>query len=208
VIFLDRIQVFDKDNLRIGETYPRRAKQLVLNERAAWTDDTHLSIRLADMLSTANAWEDKHMDIKESVEHNEELENAVSVIKESIKASEESSEQSTVSEELGAEELVSTPSEDLLLYLAKQNVARRYDLIRHIILFPVTFIILAIVTSGFRFGSAFYVGFYFAWGLLIAYKIFIVVRIWLMERPKATKVDYVQAEYERLKNTPPEKIRM
>jgi len=205
VTFLDRIQVFDKDNLRIGETYPRRAKQLVLNGRAVWMDDKHLSIRLADMLSAADTWEDKHMDISnENFEHNEELNHVVNS-KESSNLNTETTEQSAVFEKSG---VTAVPSEDLLMYLAKQNVARRYDLIRQIILFPVTFIILAVVTNGFRFGGMFYVGFFCAWGLLIAYKIYLVVRSWIMERPKASKVDYVQAEYERLKNTPPDKIRM
>ena len=95
MIFLDRIQVFDNDNLRIGETYPRRAKQLVHNGRAAWTDDTHLSIRLADMLNTADTLEDKHMDITNgNIEHNEEL-NAAVIAEESIDVNAEKAEQKT-----------------------------------------------------------------------------------------------------------------
>jgi len=158
------------------------------------------------MLSSANILEDKHMDITNgNIEHNNELNTAV-IAEESTETTGQSDKHAAY--ERSKIETASAPSEDLLMYLAKQNVARRYDLIRHIILFPVTFIVLAMVTNGFRFTGMFYVGFFCAWGLLIAYKIYVVVRAWLIERPNATKVDYVQAEYERLKNTPPEKIRM
>ena len=192
--FLDRIQVFDNDNQRIGETYPRRAKQLVLNARAVWADDNR-SIRLVEMLACQRIEEDKQVEItnNEVVVNNEALSN-------------EAPEVAVAAEEVKATE-TNTPSEDLLMYLAKQNVARRYDLILHMILCPVSFLVLAIVTSGFRFGVQFYMGFYFAWGLLILYKCYITIKAWLNGRPRVRKVDLVNAEYERLKNMAPEKIK-
>jgi len=207
VIFLDRIQVFDKDNLRIGETYPRRAKQLVLNGRATWTDGKLLSIRLVDMLTDADTWEDKQMDIsKEHSEHIEEVNTAIT--EESIDRNNDEAQYTEDEPVFEEAEPAAQPSEDLLMYLARQNVARRYNLLYHVVLLPVTFIVLVIVTSGFRFGSGFYVGFFFAWGLLIAYKAYVIISAWLMSRPKADKVDRIQSEYERLKNMPPKKIRM
>lgn len=186
--FLDRVQVFDNDNQRIGETYPRRAKQLVLNARAVWADDKNQSIRLVEMLACQRIEEDKQVEIT----NNEVVLNTEEV----AKAAEEARSTET-----------KAPSEDLLMYLAKQNVARRYDLLLHVILCPVSFLVLAIVTSGFRFGVQFYIGFYFAWGLLILYKCYVSVKAWLNGRPRVRKVDLVHAEYERLRNMAPEKIK-
>jgi len=198
VTFLDRITVFDQDNQRIGITYPRRASQLVLKGRAIWQDTEPASIRLVDMLITADdAEEDKHMEISQNVENIDNTNASVNL-----------SNVPAESKEFAEAPTAATPSDDLIMYLAKQNIGRRYDLIRHVILWPVIFIVLLIVTSGFRFESGFYLGFFFAWALLIMYKGYVVISAWLNARPKVDKKDLVRAEYERLKNASPEKIGM
>ena len=40
-----KITLYDAENQRIGETFSRRARQLVKQQRALWTDDTHTAIR-------------------------------------------------------------------------------------------------------------------------------------------------------------------
>jgi len=42
----NKITVFDESNAEIGQTYPRRAKQLVTKGRAVWQDDRQRAIRM------------------------------------------------------------------------------------------------------------------------------------------------------------------
>jgi len=153
------------------------------------------SIRLVNMLTPPNSGEDKKVEIT-----NNEVVVADKIVEDKRPEAVSATEETKTSD-------ISAPSEDLLMYLAKQNVARRYDLIRHIILLPVTFLALVVITDGFRFNSGFYLGFYFAWGVLILYKLYVVIRAWLDSRPSVQKADLVHAEYERLKSMSPEKIR-
>jgi hypothetical protein len=43
----DKVLLFDANNVKIGETFMRRAKQLVSRQRAEWTDESHIAIRFA-----------------------------------------------------------------------------------------------------------------------------------------------------------------
>jgi hypothetical protein len=50
-----KITLFDAENKRVGETFSRRARQLVKQQRAVWTDESHTAIRfLPDAMET---WE-------------------------------------------------------------------------------------------------------------------------------------------------------
>jgi hypothetical protein len=40
-----KIILYDSDNIKIGETFHRRAKQLVRQQRAAWTDEGQKAVR-------------------------------------------------------------------------------------------------------------------------------------------------------------------
>ncbi|MCL2190306.1 MAG: hypothetical protein FWC16_14875 [Defluviitaleaceae bacterium] len=40
-----KIALYNAENERIGETFSRRARQLVKQQRAQWTDETHTAIR-------------------------------------------------------------------------------------------------------------------------------------------------------------------
>ena len=40
-----KITLYDADDKRIGETFTRRARQLVKQQRAVWTDEHHVAIR-------------------------------------------------------------------------------------------------------------------------------------------------------------------
>jgi len=43
----NKIILYNSSGAKIGETYPRRAKQLINQQRAMWTDDTQTAIRFA-----------------------------------------------------------------------------------------------------------------------------------------------------------------
>jgi|GEM_PF-1830503 len=42
---MNNIQLFNADGVKIGETFPRRAKQLVKQQRGVWTDWTETAVR-------------------------------------------------------------------------------------------------------------------------------------------------------------------
>jgi len=188
VLTLGKITVFDQNNQPIGETFPRRAKQLVKKERARWKDDSRSAICLLEEADGLYK-EDVQMEIANNIKDLEEIKESV------VETSPVSCEPEAV--ERGLEN-------NLLMYLAKRNIRLRYNLIYHIIAWPVAFVALLFITSGFRMGAEFYLGFFFAWGLLILHKIYVLIRIWLSGRPQ--NVDPVKAEYERLKTIPTEKI--
>ena len=50
-----KVIMYDANGVEIGETYTRRARQLVKQQRAVWADDTHTSIRFAP--DTEDEWE-------------------------------------------------------------------------------------------------------------------------------------------------------
>jgi len=43
----DKVILFDANNAKLGETFMRRARQLVNQQRAEWIDDSHRAIRFA-----------------------------------------------------------------------------------------------------------------------------------------------------------------
>ena len=42
-----KVQLFNSNDVKIGETFLRRAKQLIRQQRASWTDETQTAIRFA-----------------------------------------------------------------------------------------------------------------------------------------------------------------
>jgi len=43
----NKVSLYNSDDVKIGETFPRRAQQLVRQQRAMWRDDSQTSIRFA-----------------------------------------------------------------------------------------------------------------------------------------------------------------
>lgn len=43
----DKVILYDANNAKLGETFMRRARQLVSQQRAEWIDDSHSAIRFA-----------------------------------------------------------------------------------------------------------------------------------------------------------------
>ena len=50
-----KVIMYDAGGAEVGETYTRRARQLVKQQRAVWADETHTAIRFAP--DTAEEWE-------------------------------------------------------------------------------------------------------------------------------------------------------
>ena len=65
----NKVALYNSNGIKIGETYIRRARQLIRQQRAMWTDDTETAIRFAPgMDNTAIPIDDATDD---AVEHNQ-----------------------------------------------------------------------------------------------------------------------------------------
>ena len=51
-----RVTLYDSNNIKIGETFVRRARQLVKQQRAKWVDDSLTAVRFT---ADAEEWEDE-----------------------------------------------------------------------------------------------------------------------------------------------------
>jgi len=191
-----KITVFDQNNKLIGETFPRRAKQLVRVNRARWLNDSLNSICLAQNIAS-----DKEGKFMANLSSNE-LSIDENVIQQQENKQDATLKEAQFSETTEDKYLQPKPEDELLLYLAKRNVKLRHSLFHHMAAWVVSFFLLFIITGGFGgrpIPSAFYGGFYFAWALLILHKIYVILRSWLYGRKTSVKIDPVKAEYERLK---------
>jgi len=50
-----KVLLYDPNDVKIGETYIKRARQLVKQQRALWVDDSHTSIRFVSGVETLDA---------------------------------------------------------------------------------------------------------------------------------------------------------
>jgi len=173
---MDKITVYDQDNQRVGETYQRRAKQLVLKNRAKWMDDEFSAICLIDEM------EEEEMTYQNNGEMIE-------------------------THDMVEEEAPNKPSDDLLMYLAERNVRFRQNLIYHIAAFFPALFLVGVFTNSFhsRHNGELFAGMFLAWGILIAYKMVVMLRSWLTSRMTG-KHSPVTAEFERLKSIHPDKL--
>jgi len=68
----NKITLYNSNNVRIGETFARRARQLVKQQRAMWTDDTETAIRFAPGMENMDiAPEDTHEDTQKTLTPNQ-----------------------------------------------------------------------------------------------------------------------------------------
>jgi len=102
------IILYDENHERVGETYHRRAKQLMRSGRGYWLEEGH-SMMLTSYLFAGPPTKEEVPTMTESVFNNS----------------------GTAHEEPKTPH--PTMSNDLLMYIAKQNVAQKKSLIRHII---------------------------------------------------------------------------
>ena len=101
------IVLYDENRERVGETYPRRAKQLLKSGRALWLEEGHSMLLASVPENSASLPVKEEIFVTETVYHN----NGTKI-------------DSAESKEM---------SNDLLLHLARQNVAEKKSLFRHII---------------------------------------------------------------------------
>ena len=169
---MDKVAVYNCDNVEIGKTYERRARQLVIKNKASWLDENRSAIRLTDR----REMEDEPMDVY-------------------------SNNGGIYAHDEAAVTALDDKNSELLMYLAKRNVRARKDLLMHVIAYPVVFIALLFITDGFNSRNgmplSFYAGAYFVWSIVIASKMFTLLKSWLGNRKY--KPDPIKAEYERLK---------
>jgi len=123
------IVLYDENHERVGETYPRRAKQLLRSGRAFWLDEGNTMCLVTATNETYPPTEEDVSTMTEPVMHNNGM------LEESIPPAP-----------------VTTGSDDLLLYVAKQNVARKRSLIRHIVAFILA-LVLFFVSTSFHFSN-------------------------------------------------------
>ena len=51
----NRISLYNANGVKIGDTFTRRARQLVRQQRAMWTDDSQTAIRFAPGMENMDA---------------------------------------------------------------------------------------------------------------------------------------------------------
>ncbi|MCL2571578.1 MAG: hypothetical protein FWE11_04165 [Defluviitaleaceae bacterium] len=117
------IVLYDQHHERVGETYPRRAKQLVKSGRASWLIDGQ-SLQINTEYNPYPPNKEDVIEMSEAIYQNN----------------------GTIVEEPG--HLHKEEPSELLLYMAKQNVAQKKSLIRNIIAYVLAWPILHTV---FRF---------------------------------------------------------
>ena len=117
---MNPVTLYDENHVRVGETYPRRAKQLVRSGRAVWLDEGKtLQTRATGASSSANA-ERPAIPLGLVKKENESMETF-------------NNDGATVTSDL---------AEDMLMKQARKNVTERRSLIKH------TFGIFAAVFGG------------------------------------------------------------
>ena len=121
------IVLYDENNERVGETYHRRAKQLVRSGRAAWLEEGQ---------SLVLASHPEHEALPPP--HKEEF-----IMTESIYTNNGVA--------LEAPEAPARPeggASDLLMYLARQNVAQKRNLIKHAVAYLLVWVVLIAMPIG------------------------------------------------------------
>ena len=112
--FIEIITLYDKRKKRLGSTYPRRAKQLVLKGQAIWLDEGKTLQMIPRASSSAISREEKPMKDETAYITNDGKEIDESVFEEE--------------------------TDRLLLYKAKQNVEAKRILLKNVIAYPFAWI--------------------------------------------------------------------
>ena len=112
------IVLYDENHERVGETYPRRAKQLLRSGRAFWLEE-------GSTMRLITAIDETYPPTKEDV----------------LPMTEPVMQNNGMAVESTPPPITPTGSDDLLMYIAKQNVSRKRSLIRHIVAFILAWIL-------------------------------------------------------------------
>lgn len=117
---MEHITLYNQRREKVGETYPRRAKQLVRSGRATWLEES-----IALQLTTDTP--------------------PPATIKEEIIMSDEDIYSTNGSPKNVAQPSDCTEDNDLLMYLARKNVRKKRNLIRHFAAFVAASLVLLIL---------------------------------------------------------------
>ncbi|MCL2576134.1 MAG: hypothetical protein FWE33_06845 [Defluviitaleaceae bacterium] len=174
---MDKITVYDANDERIGDTFSRRAKQLVLKNRAVWYDDGNLAIRLIKeekQMEIYPADNGKIIDLREDAPTADDAENKLLMYlaKRNVRK-----------------------RRNLIVHILAWIVTAFFVLV-------VTdgFSHRGGVSTavGLNFPFEFYLGVYLTWGIIILHKAYVVVQTLLSKR--TSNSDAVSNEYSHLKN--------
>ena len=163
------------ENGEQGKTYPRRAKQLVLKDRAVWAGEHTILMKK-----------------EKPVETTLNMEHPGTAIEIPIVA-ETAIEIPTVAQTETSKEIM---PDQLLMYIAKQNVADKRNLVVNLLALPAVFLLLIIVSDSNLHNMQLLLGAYLGW---LGYTIYRVILRLPNYFQRLTKKDPVQEEFERLK---------
>ena len=184
------IKVIDENGVE-GTTYPRRAKQLVLKNKAVWMGDSTIVLKKEKKMEHVeaifleeiepieeNRIDLKNLETKKSEAREIEIQNITTTSKEEV----------------------DNPSDELLMYIAKNNIKYRRNLIMNcILLLPGLFIMLLLSNQS---RDMFFVGMYVSWVGYTLYRVIkqVIPHIQnLLGGMGIQKTDPIQAEFEKLK---------
>ena len=122
------ITLYNKQREKVGETYPRRAKQLVRSGRATWLEENIALQLTADLPLTANTREEYIM------------------AEQNIHPTNSSPETENQRPDLAG-------NDDFLMYLARKNVRKKTNLIKNIVAFAAVSLVLVILLESLASGS-------------------------------------------------------
>jgi len=130
-----KVTLFDASGVQIGETYARRARQLVKQQRAIWADDTHTAIQF---MPDQEEWEMAHAEAE--MAHTPSSQAATATASSAATATSSFSAASSHSH-------MSGHKPGVLYMLAEQRIIDRKRMILHSLIFIPGYIAIAILWS-------------------------------------------------------------
>lgn len=167
-----------------SQTYPRRAKQLVLKDKAVWMGDSTIVLKKEPLMDTTPnliITDDSTATTVEAVYVNK-------VDTDALKA-----EPSITADS-------NSPTDQVLLYMAKQNVAYKQNIwINVALIVPAFFAALIFAQWTLQFDFVF--GMYMAWLFYTLYRFVVHIKLPWLKKIMANnrKIDPIQQEFEKLK---------
>ena len=122
------ITLYNKQREKVGETYPRRAKQLVRSGRAVWLEEG-IALQLTAEIPLSSNFKEEN-----------------TVADEKICLTNDNPEAESPQPDL-------TGNDDFLMYLARKNVREKTNMIKNIVAFAATSLALVILHGNLAYGS-------------------------------------------------------
>ena len=180
----NKIMLFDAEGTQMGETFMRRARQLVSQQRAEWINDGAIRF-LPDV------------DVEESEWNSDVFEEPKTVTSRSKSDSSRISEMEKIARASGG-----TDSEALLYYIAEQRIRERKAFVLHsIFMIPgyIVFLILALMMG--RQGELFLLATWSAWTTPYLYRAFVFIRARIKESRPEDHARQLEMEVDKLRRS-------